>query len=95
MYIFLDCTVYHNILPSAATTDIPVGCAAASTVPENSKTTINLNGESGVARSQQLQQGPFHLQAEIIETGMYTFRCGLVGVVILVLTTTYICLLQI
>jgi len=84
MYMFLDCTLTHSILPSAASTDIPVGCAAGSTVPDNLTTTINLNGESGVARSQQLQQGPFHLQAEIIETGMYTFRrCGLVGVVIM------------
>ena len=70
-------------MPSAASIDIPVGSAAGSTVPDNSATTINLNGESGAARSQQLQQGPFHLEAEIIETGMNTFRrCGLVGVVI-------------
>lgn len=84
MYIFLDCILNHNIVPSAANTDIPVGSAAGSTVPDNSTTTINLNGESGAARLQQLQQGPFHLQAEIIETGIYTFRrCGLVGVVIM------------
>lgn len=74
----------HNILPSAASTDIPVGSAAGTTVPDNSATTINLNGDSGAAGSQQLQHGPFHLEAEIIETGMYIFRrCGLVGVVIM------------
>jgi len=71
MYIFLDCTLNHSILPSATGTDIPVGCAAGSTVSDSSTTTISLNGEGGVARPQQLQQGPFHLQAEIIETGMY------------------------
>jgi hypothetical protein len=53
-------------------------------MPDNLTTTFNLNGENNEARLQQLQQGPFHLQAEIIETGRYTFgRCGSVGVVII------------
>jgi hypothetical protein len=86
MYIFLDCNLNHHIFPSAASTDIPVGSAAGSNVPDNSTTTINLNGDSNVARPQQLQHGPFHLQADIIETGVYTFRrCGSVGVVIILI----------
>jgi len=65
---------------TAASTDIPVGSTAGSTVPDNLATTINLNGESGAARSQQLQQGPFHLEAEIIETGVVNDRGKTYGI---------------
>jgi hypothetical protein len=82
--MFLDSTFNHNILLSAASTDITVGSATGSNVPDYPTTTINLSGESSAARPQQLQHGPFHLQAEIIETGMYILRrCGLVSVVIM------------
>jgi hypothetical protein len=63
-------TLNHNILNSVASTDIPVSSTLGSSnnIPDNSMATSNLSGESNAAR-QQLQQGSFHLQAEIIETG--------------------------
>jgi hypothetical protein len=54
----------HNILHPAGGSDNPVSSTA-----DNSVTAVNLSGESNAARRQQLQQGSFHLQAEIIETG--------------------------
>jgi hypothetical protein len=59
----------HNILHPAASNDNPVSSTAGHSVPDNSVTAVNLSGESNAARRQQLQQGTFHLQAEIIETG--------------------------
>jgi hypothetical protein len=69
--------VSHNILHPAASTDNPVGSSAGHSVPDNSVTAGNLSGESNAARRQQLQQGPFRLQAEIIETGtQISERCS-------------------
>lgn len=59
----------QNILHPAASTDSPVSSTAGHSVPDNSVTAGNLSGESNAARQQQQQQGPFRLQAEIIETG--------------------------
>jgi hypothetical protein len=72
--IFLSRSILnHNILYSVGSTDIPVSIAQGSSnnVPDNSVVTINVSGESGTARQQQPQHRPFHLQAEIIETGTH------------------------
>ncbi|XP_033608688.1 sorting nexin-13 isoform X2 [Cryptotermes secundus] len=60
---------------TAASTDSPV-----SSTPDNSVTAGNLSGESNAARQQQRQQGPFRLQAEIIETGVVNDRGKTYGI---------------
>jgi hypothetical protein len=69
---FLNHAVFHSV----ATTDIPVSSRPASSnnMPDNLVVTSNLTGDSNVARQhqqQQQQQCSFHLQAEIIETGIW------------------------
>ncbi|XP_069691932.1 sorting nexin-13-like [Periplaneta americana] len=68
---------------AASGIEIPVtgSTGSSSNTSENSAgSTLNLSGESNAARRQQLQQGPYHLQAEIIETGVVNDRGKTYGI---------------